>query len=235
VSVTTFFEKMIGLQQQRSEEKQSSYRGLVADIAVGKEPSPAEVECLLAETHKSITELKRDVEAYQHRMVLKASVAALPSLEQEFAQVQQKIAEADRSLEEAERTHYGITAPLYGRLEVINEARNEATKAKQELFDTCDDEQLKCQLEKTNDELNRLLESNKDLSTHAILLDNKADSERRRADRELTEADRDYRREQASLFRKQAESLRQRIKAIEKAQVDAVKQRDRIEDRMRQS
>ena len=57
---------------------------------------------------------------------------------------------------------------------------------------------------------------------------------RRRAERELTEADRDHRREQAALFQKQAESLRQRVKANEKAQAEAVKRRDQIEERMRQ-
>jgi hypothetical protein len=40
--------------------------------------------------------LQSDVEAYQHRMALKAIVASLPKLEQEFAQVQQQIAAADR-------------------------------------------------------------------------------------------------------------------------------------------
>jgi len=74
MSVTTFFEKMIGLQQQRSQQKQNSYRELVAGIATGEEPSAAEVDRILAETKKSISDLKHDVETYQHRMALKAIV-----------------------------------------------------------------------------------------------------------------------------------------------------------------
>lgn len=71
------------------------------------------------------------------------------------------------------------------------------------------------------------------MATQAVYLDNKADSKRQRADRELTEADRDHRREQAAVFQKQAETLRRQIKANEKAQADAIKHRDQIEDRMR--
>lgn len=234
MSVTTFFEKMIGLQQQRSQQKQSSYRELVAGIATGEEPSPAEVERLLAETKKSITDLQRDVEAYQHRMALKAIVASLPKLEQEFAQIQQQLAAADRDLEAAERLHDEATYPLHGRLQEINEARKDASQARQELYDTCNDADLERQLEDANAEIERLHKSSWDLATQAVYLDNKADSELHRAEKELTEADRDHRREQAALFQKQAESLRQRVKASEKAQAEAVKRRDQIEDRMRQ-
>jgi len=80
----------------------------------------------------------------------------------------------------------------------------------------------------------RLMDASKELATKAVYIDNQADGERRRADRELTEADRDHRREQAAVFQKQAESIRQRINAGEKAQVEAAKRRDEIEERMRQ-
>jgi hypothetical protein len=234
MSVTTFFEKMIGLQQQRSQQKQNSYRELVASIATGEEPSAAEVERLLAETKKSITDLKNDVEDYQRRFVLKAVVASLPRLEQEFEQVQQQIAAADRVLEEAERRHDEITGPLYSRLHEIKEARNDASAARQELYMGCDDPELERQLDEANAEIERLMEANKDLATQSVYIDNQADAEKRRAERELTEADRDHRREQAAVFQKQANSIRQRIKASEKAQADAVKRRDEIEERMRQ-
>jgi chromosome segregation ATPase len=234
MSVTTFFEKMIGLQQQRVQQKQNSYRELVAGIATGEEPSPAEVERLLFETKKSITDLQYDVETYQHRMALKAIMASLPKLDQESAQVQQQIAAADRDLEEAERRHDEITGPLYGRLEEIKAARRDASQARQELYETCEDADLERQLHEVNAEMERLRKSSWDLATQAVYLDNKADSELHRAEKELTEADRDHRRTQAALFQKQAESLRQRVKASEKAQAEAVKRRDQIEDRMRQ-
>jgi chromosome segregation ATPase len=234
MSVATFFEKMIGLQKQRSEQKQNSYRELVAGIATGEEPTAAEVDRLLVDTRKSITDLKHDVEDYQRRMALKAIVASLPKLEQEFAQVQQQIAAADRMLEEAERKYDEVTLPLFGRLQEIKEARQDASAAQQELYLSCDDPELERQLDMANTEIERLMDANKELATQAVYIDNQADSERRRADRELTEADRDHRREQAALYQKQAESLRHRVKAGEKAQAEAVKRRDEIEERMRQ-
>jgi chromosome segregation ATPase len=234
MSVTTFFEKMIGLQQQRSQQKQNSYRELVAGIATGEEPSAAEVDRLLAETKKSISDLKHDVETYQHRMALKAIVASLPKLEQEFAQVQQQIAVADRDLEAAERKHDEITGPLFGRLHEIKEARKDASAASQELYETCDSPDLEQQTHEINAEIERLNKSAWDLAIQAAYLDNKAEAERHQADKELTEADRDHRREQAALFEKQAESLRQRVKSSQKDQADAVKRREQIEERMRQ-
>jgi chromosome segregation ATPase len=234
MSATTFFEKMIGLQQQRSQQKQSSYRELVASIATGEEPSAAEVDRLLAETKKSISDLKHDVETYQHRMALKAIVASLPKLEQEFAQVQQQIAAADRDLEAAERKHDEITGPLFGRLHEIKEARKDASAASQELYETCDSPDLEQQVAEINAEIERLNKSAWDLAIQAAYLDNKAEAERHQADKELTEADRDHRREQAALFEKQAESLRQRVKSSQKDQADAVKRREQIEECMRQ-
>lgn len=234
MSVTTFFEKIIGLQQQRSQQKQNSYRELVAGIATGEEPSPAEVERLLAEAKKSITDLQRDVETYQHRMALKAMVASLPKLEEEFAQVQQQIAAADHDLEAAERLHDEITGPLYGRLHEIKEARKDASQASQELYETCDSPNLEQKVTEINAEIERLNKSAWDLAIQAAYLDNKAEAERHQAEKELTAADREHRLEQAALFEKQAESLRQRVKSSQKAQADAVKRREQIEDRMRQ-
>jgi hypothetical protein len=98
----------------------------------------------------------------------------------------------------------------------------------------CDDPELERQLDEANSEIERLMEANKDLATQAVCIDYQADAEKRRAERELTEADRDHRREQAAVFQKQANSIRQRIKAGKKAQAEAVKRRDEIEERMRQ-
>jgi chromosome segregation ATPase len=234
MSVATFFEKLMGLQQQKAQATIAGYRELVAGIATGEEPGSPEVERVLVNTGKSIDDLRRDVEAYQHRMALKAMVSSLPDLDRDFAEVQKQIAAADRELQEAERRHDDATAPLYGRMEDIKQARSEASRAQQELFDTCSDPDLERQLDRANDELARLLEANKDLATHAAWLDNKSDAERDRIGKELTEADREHRREQAALYRKQAESLRRQIKVNEKAQGDIIKQRVQIEDHMRQ-
>jgi hypothetical protein len=60
--VPKFFEKMIGLQTQKRQQKELSYRSIVVDIASGGEPSPADVERILAENDMSIEALKQDVE-----------------------------------------------------------------------------------------------------------------------------------------------------------------------------
>jgi hypothetical protein len=235
MSVSTFFEKLLGQQRQKTQVNLAGYGELVAGIATGEEPDHAEVERLLATTGKSLDDLRRDVKRFQHRMELKALVASLPELDREFADLQKRIASADRELEVAERKREeAVIGPLYVRLEEIKQARSDASRAKQELFHTCEDSELKRQLDHANAEIQRLLEANKDLATHAAWLDNKSDAERDRVAKELSESDREQRREQAALYRKQADSLRRQIKANEKAQADIINQREQIEDRMRQ-
>jgi hypothetical protein len=150
------------------------------------------------------------------------------------SRIGQQLAAADRDLEAAKRLHDEITYPLHGRLKEIKEARKDASLARQELYDTCNDFDLQRQLDDADAEIERPHKSSWDLATQAVYLDNKADSELHRADKDLTEADRDHLREQAALFQKQAESMRQRVKASEKAQAEAVKHRDQIEERTRQ-
>ena len=48
MSISTFFEKLLGLEQQKAQATTAGYRELVAGIATGEEPDHAEVERLLA-------------------------------------------------------------------------------------------------------------------------------------------------------------------------------------------
>ena len=98
MSVPKFFEKMIGLQTQKQQQKVLGYRSIVVDIASGGEPSPADVESILAENDMSIEDLKRDVERQERRTLLKALVATIPKLVQEYDQVQHQIADANTEL-----------------------------------------------------------------------------------------------------------------------------------------
>ena len=72
------------------------------------------------------------------------------------------------------------------------------------------------------------------LATQAAYLDDKSNIELARAGYELTEQHRARRRDQAARYGKQADSLRGQVKAIEQAQVELVKQRDQLEQRMRE-
>ena len=50
----------------------------------------------------------------------------------------------------------------------------------------------------------------------------------------MTQQDRARRSKQAARYAKQADSLRGQVKAIEQAQTELVKQRDQLEQRMRE-
>ena len=94
MSVPKFFEKMIGLQTQKQQQKVLCYRSIVVEIASGSEPKPSDVERILADNDKSIEDLKRDVERQVRRTSFKALVTSIPKLEQEYDQIQHQIADA---------------------------------------------------------------------------------------------------------------------------------------------
>ena len=233
MSVPKFFEKMIGLQTQKQQQKVLSYRSIVVDIASGGEPSPQDVERILAENDMSIEDLQRDVERQERRTSLKALVASIPKLEKEYDQVQHQIADANTELEEAERRHAEITNPLSFRLQDIRTFQTEAMKANQELFDGCGDTELRRQWDQTIAQQNENIARNRELLSEISLLDNKAQNAALRAEHEISRSDIDRCRGQAVAYNKQAEELRSEMKALERSNKDIVRQRDQIEQRMR--
>ncbi len=231
--VPKFFEKMIGLQTQKQQQKVLSYRSIVVDIASGGEPSPQDVEKILAETGKSIEDLKRDVERQERRTTLKALVTTIPKLVQEYDQVQHQIADANTELEEAERRHSEITNPLSFRLSDIRQFQTEAMKANQELFDTCSDPELRRQWDQTIDQSNENIAQNRELVSEISLLDRKAQNAALRAEEEMSRSDIDRCRGQAVAFNKRSEELRSEMKALERSNQDIQSRRDQIEKQMR--
>ena len=233
MSVPKFFEKMIGLQTQKQQQKVLGYRSIVVDIASGGEPSPADVERILAENDMSIEDLKRDVERQERRTSLKALVATIPKLEKEFDQVQHQIADANTELEEAERRHSEITNPLSFRLQDIRSIQSEAMKANQELFDGCGEPELWKQLDLTNDQLNANNAKNRELVSEISAVERKAQNAALRADQEISRSDIDRCRGQAVAFNKRAEELRSEMKALERSNKEIQSRRDHIEKQMR--
>ena len=163
MSVPKFFEKMIGLQTQKQQQKVLSYRSIVVDIASGGEPSPGDVDRCLADTGKSIVDLQRDVERQDRRTTLKALVASIPKLEQEYGQLQHQIADANTELEEADRRHSEITNPLSFRLSDIRAIQTDARKDNQELFDGCVDIELRRQWDQSIDQQSEDIPTNRDV------------------------------------------------------------------------
>lgn len=233
MSVTSYFEKFVGLQQQKVRATVASYCELVAGIASGEEPNPAEVERLLTNAGKSVDDLRHDVERYQHRMALKAMINSLPRLEAERREIDTQIAAADRVLEAAEMQHDESTGPLYASRRELDLAISDASRASTELMQSCDDADLRRALDELNTEARRLDEQSRNQSDRATYMEEKARSEHQRAERELTLGDTEARREVAERYRKEADSARREAKRLEKAQADLTKRREQIEQRMR--
>jgi len=235
MSITAFVEKFMGLQQQKVQGTVASYRELVAGIATGEEPNPAEVERLLASAGKSVDDLRNDVERYQHRMALKAMVNSLPKLEAERREIDSQIAAADRVPEVAERQHNDTTAPLYASRRELDLAIADASRASAVLMQTCDDADLRREMDELNAEARRLDEQCRKQADRATYMEENARSEHQRGERELTGGDTEARREVAQRYRKEADSARRAAKRLEKARADLDKRREQIEQRMRQA
>ena len=234
MSVTTLFDKILGLQQQRSQATFTGYRELVAGLATGEEPSPTNVERLLAENGKSVDDLRRDVDRYQRRMAHKAMVAAVPRLESERREIDAQIAAADRLLEAAEKQHDDTTMTLYHRRRQIDLGLSEASNAAGELLRTCDDVTLRREAEALDAEARQLHAACREAIDRATYMEEKTRSELARADYELTEAAADARREVAERYRRNAEQARGEVKRLEKAQAELEKRRRQLEHRLRQ-
>jgi hypothetical protein len=235
MSVTAFFEKFMGLQQQKVQATVASYRELVAGIATGEEPNAGEVERLLADADKSVDDLLQDVERFQHRMALKAMVASISKLEAERCEIEHQIAVADQALESAEQQHDATTTPLYASRRQIDLALSDASRASAELVQTCDNADMRREALELDAETRRLDEQCRQQRERATYMEEKCRSERDRADREAILGDAEARREVAERYRKEGEVARRELKRLEKAQAEVEKRRAQLEQRMRQA
>jgi len=235
MSAVSFFEKFLGLQQQRAESAVASYRELVSGIAAGEEPNPAEVERLLAEAGKSLDELRQDVEHYQRRMALRAAVAAMPKLEDQRRTLDEQIAAADRILEDAEKQHDETTRPLYSARREVDKAISDGSTALGQLVYSCQDADLRRELEECEAEARRLDEQHRELENRAHRMDRKAREEHQDAEHQMLLPDSRRGHDRAKRYEQEAESLRREAKKAEKAKADCEKRRQGIEQRMRES
>ena len=106
-------------------------------------------------------------------------------------------------------------------------------KASFELFETCDEPELRRRWDQTNDQLNENMKTNRDLDSDSSNLDRRAQNAALRADQEISQSDIDRCRAQAVAFIKQAEALRAEMKALERSNKDNQGRRDQIEKQMR--
>jgi len=235
MSALSFFEKLVGLQKQRADTAIGNYRELVAAIARDDEPDPVEVERLLADVDKSVDELRQDVERCQHRMKLKAAVAAMPQLEAERDKLEEEIAAADKILEAAEQQHEEATRPLHARRREVLAALSEGSTALGELVYTCEDGDLRLELEEAEAESHRLERECHDLKERARRVEKQAKYERERAEQALLIPDRRRHKEQADEHQKKADALLREARKLEKTRADLDKRRQKIEQKMREA
>ncbi|MFN9718891.1 MAG: hypothetical protein ACK58L_09375 [Planctomycetota bacterium] len=141
MNVAQLIEKIAGRQKERQQQKVQSYRDLVKQIAGGKEPNPESVKATLEAAGKSLDDLQQAVKLYEQRMTWKAQAAMQSSLEKEQQRLQKEVAAADKALEDTESLHNEVTTPLYGELQQIKDGLSDASRARQLLFDSCDNEE----------------------------------------------------------------------------------------------
>jgi chromosome segregation ATPase len=233
MSVTAFFERLVGLQQQKTQTATVSYRELVAGIATGEEPNPAEVERLLSEAGKSVEDLRKDVETYQHRMELKAAVAAVPNLQTERHTLDEQIAAADRALQVAEDLHDEATSPLYIRRQQVVAAINEAERARHKLVATCDDPDLLREKEELEAEILKVHHRRLEQRERENFMDNNASRERQNAQCESWPVEADRRLDVAQQYQANGDATRRAIKDLDKELRKLEKRREEVEERMR--
>jgi TATA-binding protein-associated factor Taf7 len=234
MNVTQLIEKIAGRQKERQQQKVQSYRDLVRQIASGKEPNPESVEATLEAAGKSLDDLQKAVKLYEQRMTWKAQVAMQQSLEKEQQRLQKEVAAADKALEDAESLHNEVTAPLYGELHQIKEGLSDASRARQLLFDSCDNEELWGHLRELSQESQRLMDENRDLQGRIAYFETRAQNRSLEIDRETNPVTRKSREEQVNSLLKEAEEVRQKIRANGRACADLTKRSEQIEQQMRE-
>jgi predicted nucleic acid-binding Zn-ribbon protein len=154
MSLSTLIESVLGKQRERSDAQLADFRGLVVQIANGKEPDADRVAQVLRDTGKSLDDLRQAVETLGRRRELRAKLDGLPKLARERRDVERQMAAADRELEEAEKRHYDITEPLKMRLAELKDSMWAAEQARNELCGDSADPDLRARLADVQGKLN---------------------------------------------------------------------------------
>lgn len=234
MNVTQLIEKFAGRQKERLQQKVQSYRDLVKQIASGKEPNPESVEATLEAAGKTLDDLQKAVKLYEQRMTWKAQVAMQPSLEKEQQRLHKEVAAADKALEDAESQHNEVTGPLYGELHQIKEGLSDASRARQLLFDSCDDESLWQQLRELNREGQRLVQENQGLQNRLAYLESRAEQQAAKANEETNAVTRASRQQIVKDLLKEADEVRRTMKANSQQNLELAKRSEVIEQQMRE-
>ncbi len=145
--------------------------------------------------------------------------------------VEATLAAAGKSLESL---HNEVTASLYGELHRIKEGLSDASRTRQVLFDSCNNEVLWGQLQDLSQESQRLMDKNRDLLGRIAYFETRAQNRSLEIDRETNPVTRKFHEEQVKSLLKEVEEVRQKIRVNDRACADLTKRSEQIERQMRE-
>ena len=140
----------------KREKANASYTRMVANIAAGKKPSPEERAKILTAAGKTTDELLTAITHKVRRIDLSKLLATGPAIASERVAIETKIDEARAVLNSAEDIFANSIAPHRHRLEELELASGEVSKAAEELLTTADDHDVLAEIGAIDDQLQRL-------------------------------------------------------------------------------
>ena len=140
--LSTIIDSIFNKHKKRQAAHAADFRGIVIQIADGREPDADRVDAVLHDAGKSLDDLRQAVEQLQHRRQLRENWDRLPGVAAEREDIEKQLAAAQEALDDAEQRHAETTNPLIARLNQIRDAMMAADAAKRELANTCTDPAL---------------------------------------------------------------------------------------------
>lgn len=232
MNLTTLFDRITRSQKQRQHSRVADYRSLVAQIANGQEPDPAQIDELLTAHGKTVDDLKADVELHNQRVAWRKEYGALPALAKERSVLEMQIAEADKVLEAADAHHTEVTTPLYYRLGAIKEATRLGNHACDELRRTCNDQELLDELAKVRAEHKDAHNRNMRLQLDSRRMRETAESDRAEAKRQTWPTETARYLEHADTLDERRQELEAQIPEAQQAVENLVRREKEIMERM---
>lgn len=232
MNLSILFDRIARNQKQRQHSRVADYRSLVAQIADGQEPDPAQIDELLASNGKTVDDLKADVDLHIKRLAWRKEYDALPGLAKERKVLEKQIAEADKVLEAADAHHTEVTTPLYYRLGAIKEATRLGNHACDELRRTCNDQELLDELAQVHAEHTKAHNRHMKLQIDSRQMCETAESDRAEAKRQTWPTETARYLEHAETLDERRQELEAQIPDAQQAVENLVRREKEIMDRM---
>jgi hypothetical protein len=209
-------ERIVGKQRERQAARAADFRGVVVQIADGKEPDTDFVAQVLHEAGKSLDDLQKAVELLQRRRELRRQLDSVPRLMAKRREIETKIAAANHDLEAAEQRHTDVVVPLQGELADLRSDTFAGEQARGELQRTCVDPELLARLADVTARLQGARQEAADMRKAIHDYRNWAETDRQRAEGAFPD-DAKERIERAELRESRANRIEKELPAVEKA------------------